>query len=86
MKRSALAATCAALLLTGSFAAACRQPSQPPEPPPVPPHPTNPTTGTGPGVTLAEIETDASIVREAGPIPPADAGVGQVDAAPVGPR
>lgn len=74
-----LAFVCA--VLAGSFAGACH-----PEQPPVqPPQPTNPTSGRA-GLTLAERETDASIVPEAGPVPPADAGIGLFDAAPVGPR
>jgi hypothetical protein len=70
------------LLLTAAFfACACHEPEQPP----VPPHPTNPTNARV-DLTLAERETDASIVLpEAGPVPPHDAGIGLFDAAPVGP-
>lgn len=77
--RLALAAACAAVV--GLLACGCHQPEQPP----VPPHPTNPTNARV-GPAIAEREADASIVREAGPIPPEDAGVGLFDAAPVGPR
>lgn len=88
--RLAIAATCTAMV--GLLTCACHEPEQPP----VPSHPTNPTNA-GVGPVLAEREvagpgsrdgngTDASIVHEAGPIPPQDAGIGLFDAAPVGPR
>jgi hypothetical protein len=81
--RFALAVVCAAL--AGMVACACHEPEQPPVP--APPHPTNPTNaGAGVGPEIAEREADASIVPEAGPIPPGDAGIGLFDAAPVGPR
>ncbi|HTQ45534.1 MAG TPA: hypothetical protein VMI75_22400 [Polyangiaceae bacterium] len=69
--------TCTAV--AALLASACHEPEQPP----VPPHPTNPTN-TRAELTLAESETDASIVPEAGPIPPRDAGIGLFDASPVG--
>jgi len=68
---------CAALV--GLLWCACHEPEQPP----VPPHPTNPTN-THADLTIAERELDASIVPEAGPVPPHDAGIGLFDAAPVG--
>ncbi len=79
--RLALAATCAAVAVL--LTSACHQP----EHPTVPPHPTNPTNAPGAPPALAEREADASsIVREAGPVPPQDAGIGLFDAAPAGPR
>jgi hypothetical protein len=80
MIRSRLLLT-ACTALAGLLGCACHEP----EAPPVPPHPTNPTNSRV-GITLAESETDASIVPEAGPIPPKDAGIGLFDAAPVDPR
>lgn len=77
--RLVLGLGCAAL--AGLLTCACHQPEQPP----VPPHPTNPTNARL-DPALAEQEADAPIVREAGPVPPADAGIGLFDAAPVGPR
>ncbi|HEX8791940.1 MAG TPA: hypothetical protein VF765_13390 [Polyangiaceae bacterium] len=78
--RLAFAAACTAL--AGLLTCACHEPEQPP----VPPRPTNPTNAAF-GAMVAEQELDAStIVREAGPVPPADAGIGLFDAAPVGPR
>ena len=78
--RLALVATCTAVV--GLLICGCHEPEQPP----VPSHPTNPTN-LNVGALLAETELDASsIVREAGPIPPQDAGIGLFDAAPVGPR
>ena len=71
-------AACTAL--AGLLACACHEPEQPN----VPPHPTNPTNERA-DLTLAERETDASIVPEAGPVPPHDAGIGLFDATPVGP-
>jgi hypothetical protein len=71
--------TCTALVAL--LACACHEPEQPPVPPP---HPTNPTNERA-DLTLAQSETDASIVPEAGPIPPRDAGIGLFDASPVGP-
>ena len=67
--------------LAALLACTCHEPEQPP----VPPHPTNPTNARV-DLTLAERETDASIVPEAGPVPPKDAGIGLFDAAPVDPR
>jgi hypothetical protein len=67
--------------LAGLLACSCHEPEQPP----VPPHPTNPTNARV-DPTLAERETDASIVPEAGPIPPNDTGIGLFDAAPAAPR
>jgi hypothetical protein len=63
--------------LAASFACACHEP----ETPPVPPHPTNPTNARA-NLAVAESDTDASIVPEAGPIPPRDAGIGLFDASP----
>jgi hypothetical protein len=80
MNRTRLVLT-ACTALAGWLACACHEPEQPP----VPPHPTNPTNARV-DLTFAERETDASIVPEAGPVPPNDAGVGLFDAAPVGPR
>jgi hypothetical protein len=80
MNRTRLVLT-ACTVLAGSLAWACHEP----ESPPVPPHPTNPTNARV-DLTLAERETDASIVPEAGPVPPKDAGIGLFDAAPVDPR
>lgn len=77
--RLVLAATCTAF--AGLLTCACHEPEQPP----VPTHPTNPTN-TSVDLALAESESDASIVREAGPVPPGDAGIGLFDAAPVVPR
>jgi hypothetical protein len=82
MNRGRIALTaCTALLAGGWLACACHEP----EAPPVPPHPTNPTNARV-GLTLAAGDADASIVPEAGPIPPNDAGIGLFDAAPVIPR
>lgn len=82
MSRSGLAHAVTCTAVVGLLACACHEPQQPP----VPPHPTNPTNA-GVGALLAEQELDAStIVREAGPVPPQDAGIGLFDASPVGPR
>lgn len=82
MSRTRLAVAAVSTALVGLLTCACHQPEQPP----VPPRPTNPTNARV-GPAIAEREADASsIVREAGPIPPADAGIGLFDAAPVGPR
>ena len=67
--------------LMGSLAAACHQPSQPPV---QPPQPANPANGRV-SLTLVAGETDGSILPDAGPVPPGDAGVGLFDAAPVRP-
>jgi hypothetical protein len=71
-----------AALAVGLLAAACHQPSQPPLPPSQPTNPTNEHVG----LTLAGGEIDGSIVPDAGPVPPGDAGVGLFDAAPVSPH
>ena len=77
--RLVLAATCTAV--AGLLTCACHEPEQPPVPPPNPTNPTNASID----LALAGGESDASIVREAGPVPPGDAGI-LFDAAPVAPR